>query len=235
MVVAAYMPVDSVAEPMLSIMERCVYGQRLVSRGYQVEPVDEFDSGWLDIRGLARSDNVSQEGRAVVRLVDILRARGVRSHEIIVVVPTHRGRGEVKKMLLGLPGVSVGGLDCIPKGSSEYVILVLGGESSQWGDWAIRTGSLIALPASRARRGLFVIGDRSYWSRQPLMEAASELLRSLSVDIVVAGTEQREESGACHCGEEGHGTFGTVKKSCAEDTGCRVMTAQMPSWVADRA
>lgn len=178
--------VETVAEPMLSLLERSVYGQRLQSRTFQMDLLDDYDSGWIDIRGESRGDYVPHEGRALVRLVDILLARGVPASEISVVSPSHRARTELKKLLLGAHGLRITGLDCIPSESSEYVILVLGGGSVEWREWASSSAALIALPASRARKGLFVIGDRSCWSRRAVMQAASELLPSLSVDIVAA-------------------------------------------------
>jgi hypothetical protein len=176
--------VEAGAEPMLTILERSVYGQSLASRAFQLELLDDFDSGWIDVRGPARGDWIPHEGRALVRLVEILRARGVRSSDIGVVTASHRVCTEAKKLLSASHGCQVTTLEGISHRQREYVILVLGGGSPEWREWASSSAALIALPAAHARKGLFIIGDRSYWSTRTVLQAASRLLPSLSVDIV---------------------------------------------------
>ncbi|WP_417286444.1 hypothetical protein [Cobetia marina] len=193
--------VEAGAEPMLTILERSVYGQSLVSRAFQLELLDDFDSGWIDVRGEARGDWIPHEGRAVVRLVEILRSRGVRPGDIGVVTASHRVCTELKKLLSASHGYQVTPLEGIGHRQREYVILVLGGGSPEWREWASRSASLIALPAAHARKGLYIIGDRSYWSTRTVLQAASQLLPSLNVDIVaaeevaVAIQHQRHRSG----------------------------------------
>lgn len=174
--------IDASPEPMLSILEKGIYGRRLSRRIAPAGELDGFDSGWIDIRGAASGNWIPQEGVALLRLLDILLTRGVETDAITVATISGRGRNEAMK-LLQHTGFEVRLVKHLCRSPRDYVIMVLGGGSAVWRDSASRHTALIANPVASARKGIFVIGDRADWSRRGLMKVLAEHLPRLSVDI----------------------------------------------------
>lgn len=176
--------IDASPEPMLTILEKGVYGRRLARRLVGHHQQSDFDSGWIDIRGPASGNWVAQEGVALQRLLDILLVRGVEPESICVATISARGRSEIQKLLLRT-GFDVKLVKTLGRQPRDYVILVLGGGTAAWRESASRHPALIANPVAIARKGIFVIGDYADWSRRGLMSALGDHLPRLSVDIHV--------------------------------------------------
>ncbi len=61
---------------------------------------------------------------------------------------------------------------------SDVVFLVLGGNPINPGakDWAAEKPNLLNVAASRAKRRLYIIGDKAEWRKRPYFSTATQLL-----------------------------------------------------------
>lgn len=182
-------PVRSVEvgnEPMLSILRRVVSGTHLVARHNAGGEVDEFDSGWIDIRGTVKGGWAEAEMQAAGRLLEILTERGVSAGDIAVTSPFVRVRLELEKRF-AKSGYRVLAPDELRGGQSSYVVLMLGAAERRGREAVTQGRGIITAVAGGARRGLFVIGDHQGWSKCPTMRAIAELLPKASVDVKRTG------------------------------------------------
>ena len=76
------------------------------------------------------------------------------------------------------PGLRTGTIQSMPRGRSEVVILVLGGDPDRAAAKVrvTKNPNLITAAVGRAKDRLYVIGDRSAWSQYPYLDVVSDLL-----------------------------------------------------------
>ena len=66
---------------------------------------------------------------------------------------------------------SVGTVHTFQGREAEAVVLLLGGRTPGAIDWAVGTPNVLNVAVTRARRRLYVVGDREAWSRAPRVAA----------------------------------------------------------------
>jgi superfamily I DNA and/or RNA helicase len=145
---------------------------------------------WYDIRsGDARGHWIPAEGDQLRALLHELLADGVEAARIRVLSPFRQVAAEaaaVHRQVLGAScsaddrGKWIGTVHTMQGREADVVILVLGGNPVQPAAraFATRTPNLLNVAVTRARRRLYVIGNRAAWAGEPHFD---ELARNLSV------------------------------------------------------
>ncbi|TWQ47142.1 AAA domain-containing protein, partial [Xanthomonas vasicola] len=96
--------------------------------------------------------------------------------DISVITPFKAVQQNLKRML---PGKMVSGTIHTMQGKeASVVIVVLGGNTAGSGarNWAVSEPNLLNVAATRAKRRLYVIGDRNDWKHRPLVCDVMDLL-----------------------------------------------------------
>ena len=145
---------------------------------------------WYDIRsGDARGHWIPAEGEQLRALLHELLADGVEAARIRVLSPFRQVAAEaaaVHRQVLGAScsaddrGNWIGTVHTMQGKEADVVILVLGGNPVQPAAraFATRTPNLLNVAVTRARRRLYVIGNRAAWAGEPHFD---ELARNLGV------------------------------------------------------
>ncbi|WP_285740513.1 DEAD/DEAH box helicase [Kitasatospora phosalacinea] len=169
-------------EPMFTISNDVAYGGLMVY-GTPGKPFPDegrdglLPSRWLDTDDPARAPDApwgERDRRAFTFVLDRLDQHGVDLTRLRVIAPFRALVAECKKICGDRSGWTFEVLDerCATvhraQGKeADVVILVLGGGRPGARDWAARTPHLLNVAASRAKRRLYVIGERSLWAPLP--------------------------------------------------------------------
>lgn len=178
-------------EPMFTVSNEVAYGGLMVhGTAHKAFPDAERD-GLLPSRWLATDDPSrpsdapwgERDRRAFEFVLDHLRRQGVGVERVRVIAPFRALVAECQKICRGRDGWTS---DLIEERcatvhraqgkEADVVVLVLGGGRPGARDWAARTPHLLNVAASRAKRRLYVIGERGLWAPLPHFDVlASEL------------------------------------------------------------
>jgi hypothetical protein len=145
-------------EPMFAIVNQIAYDGQMINHTPPREAVALPPSAWLHVAG-ERSEGhwIPEEGQRLERLLADLASCRADFAEVFMIAPfrdvaTRLGR--YRRTIHTTQGKE-----------ADVVILVLGGDPLRTGDkaWAARRPNLLNVAVSRARRRLYVIGDREVW------------------------------------------------------------------------
>ncbi|GAB3668394.1 AAA domain-containing protein [Actinocorallia lasiicapitis] len=177
-------------QPMFTISNTIAYRGLMVSdtvrRPFPSAERPYRDSAWMDVKAAAADGKwVPAEGAALVSILGHLTGEfGVPFDAIRVLSPFREVIDGCRRSVRELAPSSfvsdaIGTVHTMQGREADVVIVVLGthperGEASR--AWAAESPNLLNVAVSRARRRLFVIGDRSSWRRQPHFDVlAAEL------------------------------------------------------------
>jgi AAA domain len=168
---------------MFGISNDIAYGGDLMIYGTKVNGDYPGRSAWIDVRGTSDDNWVPDEGKALAELFDELGREGVASEEIRVISPFRdavRGTVEVARRKHGwkFAADNVGTVHTVQGQESNVIILVLGSapRKTRAREWAAETPNLLNVAASRAKRRLYVIGNRSLWKDQRFFDTLAARL-----------------------------------------------------------
>jgi len=166
--------------PMFELANRIAYDHAMVygtiAPSIAKETPASMRTGWIDVNGSSSTNWIAEEGQALMRLLTQLKADGVAHKDISVITPFTAVRDQLRQMLRA-PMV-FGTIHTMQGKESPVVILVLGGRSDSPGarEWAVSEPNLLNVAATRAKRRLYVIGNRRDWSNRRLFCQVMDLL-----------------------------------------------------------
>ena len=165
--------------PIFDICNRIAYDGLMVYATATRAPFHGHDV-WYDVRGSdARGHSIPAEGDALRDTLTRLKAAGVPATAIRVISPFRqvvRGALAIHREVFPDGSISpsqretwVGTVHKMQGREAEVVVLVLGGQPDRprARSWAAQRPNLLNVAVSRARRRLYVIGNRELWKPLP--------------------------------------------------------------------
>lgn len=156
-------------EPMFSISNTIAYGGMMVSGKPHQARADLPASTWVDVRGAASEGHwIEGEGQAVQELLGrLLSEHGADPGEIVLISPFRDCAKRLKSIAkqYGLRPENAGTVHTAQGKEADVVMLVLGGNPQVPGakSWAAQRPNLLNVAVSRAKKRIYVFGDRKSW------------------------------------------------------------------------
>ncbi|MFE2291750.1 AAA domain-containing protein [Streptomyces sp. NPDC059452] len=178
-------------DPMFTVSNEVAYdGLMVYGTKPKAFPDEERDgllpSRWLNTDDPARPADApwgERDRRAFEFVLDLLDRHGVGVERLRVIAPFRALVAECKKVCRGRAGWTAELLEerCATvhraQGKeADVVVLVLGGGRPGAREWAARTPHLLNVAASRAKRRLYVIGERGLWAPLPHFDVLADEL-----------------------------------------------------------
>ncbi|HWT93398.1 MAG TPA: DEAD/DEAH box helicase [Solirubrobacteraceae bacterium] len=173
-------------QPMFDLVNELVYDRLMVhatGAGGRVA-FDEAHgrlpaSKWIDVPpDGARGHWVPAEGERLDRILETLHARGVDMADVMVIAPFRDVERELRPRRRRYPDLAAGTIHTAQGREADVVVLILGGDPRKPGAkaWAAEKPNLLNVAASRARRRLYLIGDRGAWAEQRYFDVLARYL-----------------------------------------------------------
>jgi hypothetical protein len=180
-------------DPMFSLCNRMAYDGMMVSAVHRrlddPEHPDLFDgpdgeprilaSQWFDVPATTSGTHLQDEQIVQVRrLLEDLGDQGIATSQMIAISPFRVVADELESLGRQYPGLRGGTIHTAQGREADVVFLVLGGDPSAPGakGWASSTVNLVNVAVSRAKRRLYVIGDRAAWAPYPYFNGLAAAL-----------------------------------------------------------
>ncbi|MBI5165072.1 MAG: ATP-binding protein [Magnetospirillum sp.] len=157
-------------DPMFAVANAIAYDHTMVFGDVPTEAMPLGPSRWLDVGGLPADDGhfIPDQGAAVL---DLLRHAGAALDQVFVVTPFRTVAQGMKAAArkAGLPGAwtgrNIGTVHTFQGKEAPMAILLLGGNPARPGafEWAAARPNLLNVAVTRAKRAVYVVGDRGRW------------------------------------------------------------------------
>ena len=165
--------------PMFDISNAIAYDGLMVFGTAPRERSDLPSSRWLHIAGRNADGHwIEEEGQAVEELIARLLDLNVEPRQIFLISPFRVVVRRLRQLAKLAEGIQSGTIHTAQGKESDVVILVLGGNPSKPGAkrWASQRPNLLNVAASRAKRRLYVVGNRDQWRKYPYFNDCAALL-----------------------------------------------------------
>ncbi len=163
-------------EPMFGVVNDAVYEGLMISATSPAAAsrfASSFptlpESKWIDVVSDESHGNwVPAEGQQVERILAALARVGHDMSEVMIIAPFRDIARNVAPYAHRYPGLVAGTVHTAQGKEADVVVLVLGGDPARPGAkrWAASKPNLLNVAVSRAKRRIYVIGDRRAWSAQ---------------------------------------------------------------------
>lgn len=168
---------------MFDISNRIAYSGQMVFSTPVRSEIGIRPSMWLDVitNTAQEADEhwLPAEGQRLEELLAELAAEGTNTKGgILLLSPFRSVARQLSRLAKPYQDIQVGTIHVAQGKEADIVILVLGGNPERQGAkrWASTRPNLLNVAASRAKRRLYVIGNKKEWSRWPFFGDAAELL-----------------------------------------------------------
>lgn len=188
-------------EPMFGIANRIAYDDRMVfttTKG--ASPIRDFlgPSSWIDVDAPSTDKWVNAEGRLIAAAISRLCQELPDPPDVYVISPFRMPARRLRALLLDTPSVltrlskderkkwvekRVGTVHTFQGKEAEAVVLMLGaGRGAKPGSraWAGETPNLLNVAATRAKRVMYVVGNRTEWQGAGVFAEATRTLQPIS-------------------------------------------------------
>jgi hypothetical protein len=173
-------------QPMFDLCNEIAYGGSMID-ATDPAPAESFaasypalpSSSWIDVRSEVSEGNwTPAEGDVVDRLLAQLEAVGLPMSEVLAIGPFRDVARRLAERRSTHDSLRAGTIHTAQGKEADVVILVLGSEPAREGArvWAASKPNLLNVAVSRARRRLYVVGDREAWKRQRYFDLLTERL-----------------------------------------------------------
>jgi superfamily I DNA and/or RNA helicase len=187
-------------EPMFGIANRIAYDDRMVFATMEgASPIRDLlgPSSWIDVDAPSTDKWVEAEGQLIAVAISRLCRVLPEPPDVYVICPFRMPARRLRTLLLNTPGVLVslstaerrkwterriGTVHTFQGKEAEAVILMLGaGRGAKPGSraWAGETPNLLNVAATRAKRALYVVGNRTEWLGAGVFTEAARTLQSI--------------------------------------------------------
>ena len=191
-------------QPMFGLANAIAYDNRMVYATVgATSPIRDYlgPSAWIDVEAPSRDKWVQEEGDLIAAAIAGLCGVFGGAPDLFVICPFRLPAANLRELLLRTPGVlpglkkkdrqawidrRVGTVHTFQGKEAEAVILMLGaGRGAREGSrtWAGRTPNLLNVAATRAKRALYVVGNRAEWQGAGFFREAARLLPHRSGQI----------------------------------------------------
>ena len=188
-------------QPMFTLANRIAYDGRMVfATPDGPSPIRDLlgPSAWIDVDAPSTDKWVETEGLLIAAALSQLCRALPQPPDIYVICPFRMPAARLRAMLFGTPGVvpglsrterrawiehRVGTVHTFQGKEAEAVILMLGaGRGAKAGSrsWAGATPNLLNVAATRAKRVLYVVGNRTEWQSAGVFAVAAAMLEPRS-------------------------------------------------------
>ncbi|MBN6812914.1 DEAD/DEAH box helicase [Kocuria marina] len=183
-------------DPMFSLCNRIAYNGIMVNgvpkpraKDAAVDPFEDTGTGpavawsyWADEPATTPGTHLQMgQVKRLEKALEYLDEKGVDPSRVIAISPFRDVSNHLRQLVdrKKYPGLQAGTIHTAQGREADVVILVLGGDPASPGAkaWAASTVNLVNVAASRARRRLYVIGDRSEWSGHRYFSDLSDALK----------------------------------------------------------
>ncbi|WP_405088339.1 DEAD/DEAH box helicase [Microbispora sp. NBC_01389] len=171
-------------QPMFGISNAIAYDGLMVYGKTEQPPVELPESMWIDVTGSASGGHwIPEEGVALARVLSRLARAGVQPEDVFVISPFRDVVRGMNQVVRRFRGVEAGTVHTAQGKEATVVVLVLGGDPGRPGAkrWAATRPNLLNVAVSRAKRRLYVIGDRAAWSTQRYFDVVARDLPRLEL------------------------------------------------------
>lgn len=147
----------------------------------RIEPIEP--SQWIDVPASTSGSHLQDNQIAQLKKVlAYLSDNGILSNEVITISPFRVVAKQLDELARNYCGLTAGTIHTAQDKEASVVVLVLSGDPASPGAkaWASATVNLVNVAASRAKRRLYVIGDREAWAKCNYSQQLATSLASTS-------------------------------------------------------
>jgi hypothetical protein len=173
-------------QPMFDLSNAIAYDGLMVyatDRSLEEDFAEDYptlpQSKWIDVSSETSHGHwIPAEGEEVDRILAHLDGIGFDLAEVMAIAPFRDVASRLAERVRQNPGLRAGTIHTAQGKEADIVILVLGSDPAREGAraWAARRPNLLNVAVSRAKRRLYVVGDREAWMRQRYFDLLAECL-----------------------------------------------------------